>query len=292
MFVEKIEAALNSWPRRWRLLDTGAADGATNMAIDEAILIHHSRGEVPPTLRFYRWEPPTLSLGYFQNAQREVDFEACHRLGIGLVRRPTGGRAVLHDREVTYSVTISQKFLPGSVLETYRLLSQGLVLGLRLLGVEASLFNPDKTQRGLRSKLSAACFDTPSGYEVAVGGKKLVGSAQVRQRGTILQHGSLLLSIDEDKLFAVLAFPSESVRRRVKEAFAAKATALDRVLSRVPAYDQVCCALARGFAAALEIELIPAELTADEHLTARKLAEDKYSCLNWHEQCKLNDISP
>ncbi|MDQ0287566.1 lipoate-protein ligase A [Desulfofundulus luciae] len=291
MFSGETKAAAAAWPRQWRLLETGAGDGATNMAVDEAILVHHSRGEVPPTLRFYRWDPPTLSLGYFQNADREVDREACRRMGIGLVRRPTGGRAVLHDREVTYSVIIAQKFLPGSVLETYRLLSQGLVAGLRLLGVEVDLFSPGKTQRELRSKLSAACFDSPSGYEVAVAGKKLVGSAQVRQRGIILQHGSILLSVDEEKLFTVLAFPSEAVRQRVKAAFGAKATALDRVLPQAPGYDQVCRVVAQGFATALGIDLIPSELTAGERLTARKLALEKYSYLNWHKQGIWEDIS-
>ncbi|OAT86349.1 lipoate--protein ligase family protein [Desulfotomaculum copahuensis] len=351
------------YPRKWRLLQTGAADGPANMAVDEAIMIHHSRGGVPPTLRFYRWDPPTLSLGYFQEPEREVNREACRRLGVGLVRRPTGGRAVLHDDEVTYSVVIAQKYLPGSVVETYRVLSGGLLAGLRLLGVPAELYSPGNRRpadvHGLkmespgqpvspmeagghvrltgemadeahaeydlnvtaagtytnrenanpaiggagrehesvnpavggvrpvnesgnpagavpelrRGHLSAACFDAPSWYEVAVAGKKLVGSAQVRRLETILQHGSILIGLDEEKLFSVLAFASEKARERVQRAFAGKATALDRVLPSKPSYEQVCRAMARGFEQALGIELVPGELTAQEQETAAKLKE-------------------
>lgn len=353
------------YPRRWRLLETGAADGPANMAVDEAIMIHHSRGGAPPTLRFYRWDPPTLSLGYFQDPEREVNREACRRLGVGLVRRPTGGRAVLHDDEVTYSVVIAQKYLPGSVVETYRVLSGGLLAGLRLLGVPAELYSPGNrlpagvhglkmespgqpvspteagghvrltgemadgaraeydinvTVAGVHTKrekassaidgagteqesanpsggvrrenegggpsgavpeirrghLSAACFDAPSWYEVAVAGKKLVGSAQVRRLETILQHGSILIGLDEEKLFSVLAFASEKARERVQRAFAGKATALDRVLPSAPSYEQVCRAMARGFEQALGIELVRGELTAQEQETAAQLKETKY----------------
>jgi len=292
-------------PRKWRLLETGAADGPTNMAVDEAILIHHSRGEVPPTLRFYRWQPPTLSLGHFQQLEREVDREACRRLGVGLVRRPTGGRAVLHEHEVTYSIVLAQKYLPGGVVETYRVLSKGLLFGLHLLGVPAELYSPGKQKKekdfspagennddvveisavgaaggnsfpNVRGHLSAACFDAPSWYEVAVEGRKLVGSAQVRQRETILQHGSILLGLDEEKLFRVLAFPSEKFRERVKKTFADRATALDRVLSRPPAYEEVCLAMVQGFEKALGVELVPGALTAEEWATAVQLREEKY----------------
>ncbi|MEW5933385.1 MAG: biotin/lipoate A/B protein ligase family protein, partial [Bacillota bacterium] len=135
---------------RWRLIRDGYHDGATNMAVDEAIMLAHARGEVPPTLRFYGWRPPALSLGYAQKAEREVDLEACRRAGVDVVRRPTGGRAVLHDREVTYSVVISTALFPGSVVETYRRLSAGLVEGLRLLGLQAEV-QEGPPRAGLRS---------------------------------------------------------------------------------------------------------------------------------------------
>lgn len=127
---------LITYPAEWRLLKTGFADGATNMAIDEAILLAVAEGKAPPTLRFYGWEPPCLSIGYSQS-MGEVDVDRCRKAGIGLVRRPTGGRAILHADELTYSVVAPQTEprVAGGVIESYRRLSLGLVAGLRALSL-------------------------------------------------------------------------------------------------------------------------------------------------------------
>jgi lipoate-protein ligase A len=124
----------------WRYIHTGNRSPAANMAIDEAILTAHSEGKVPPTVRFYGWSPATLSIGYFQKAQ-EVDFEALRSEGIGFVRRPTGGRAVLHDKELTYSIIVSECYpgIPRNVTEAYRVLSEGLLQGFRALGLGAEM---------------------------------------------------------------------------------------------------------------------------------------------------------
>lgn len=263
---------------QWRLIIDPPADGATNMAVDEAILLSHAAGEVPPTLRLYRWKPPALSLGYFQDAGREVDADACARMGYDVVRRPTGGRAVLHDRELTYSVVISQALLPGTVLETYRWLSGGLLGGLELLGVPAELSRPG----GLSEPGSAACFDSPSAYELVVGGKKLIGSAQTRRQDTILQHGAILIGLDAAALFRGLRFPSEAVRRRAREAFLRHATCLESVLGRPVEVDEVAAAMSEGFRRGLVIELDAGELTARERDLAARLRAEKYSRPEWN----------
>ena len=147
----------------WRLLRTGKRSGAENMAIDEAILIAGGEGKVPPTIRFYGWEPPTLSIGYFQRAAREVDLERLRERGVGLVRRPTGGRAVLHDKELTYSVIAPENLpgMPSSVIQSYRLISTGLLEGFRRLGLSAEMVSLEEPAARNGSPDSAACFDSP-----------------------------------------------------------------------------------------------------------------------------------
>ncbi|MBE3551267.1 MAG: lipoate--protein ligase family protein [Kyrpidia tusciae] len=270
----------------WRLLHTGKGSAAFNMAVDEAVMIAHSRGEVPPTLRLYGWDPPTLSIGYFQRAGKEVDFEALSARGYGFVRRPTGGRAVLHDREVTYSVVVSESYpgMPGSVTESYRVISEGLVRGLRKLGFDAHFARPDEEGRQrLAAPSSAACFDSPSWYEVVVEGKKLVGSAQTRQRGVILQHGSILLDLDPEALFAVLRFPSDRVRDRLRRTFEEHAVSLRDLAGAPVSAERVEEALAEGFAEALGARLEPGELTAKERETAEQLMA-KYLADEWNRR--------
>ncbi|MFO8060175.1 MAG: hypothetical protein R6U70_05930, partial [Bacillota bacterium] len=161
--------------RTWRLIEDGAGTAAENMGVDEALLLSIARGESPPVLRFYRWDPPGLSIGYFQSCAREVDEEGCRRYGFDWVRRPTGGRAVLHQHELTYAVVIDAGLLPGSVNDTYRALSTALAAGLRRLGVAAELALGRPPTRRSRELSSAACFDSATPNEVAVGGRKVIG---------------------------------------------------------------------------------------------------------------------
>jgi len=203
----------------WRLLNTGPADGAANMAIDEAILTAVAEGKSPPTLRFFAWEPPCLSIGYSQAAD-DVDITKCQQAGVNVVRRPTGGRAILHTDELTCSIVASQgePRVAGGVVESYRRLSAGLVRGLRFLGVDvaqAEAGHGTVAPIGQDADVSAACFDAPSAYEVTAGGKKLVGSAQVRRRGAVLQHGSLLLQGDITRICRYLVVPSEEQRQEL-----------------------------------------------------------------------------
>ncbi len=265
----------------WRLVvEESPRTGAENMAVDEAILLAHAAGKVPPTLRFYRWDPPAVSLGYFQDYATEVDPAACRQAGIEIVRRATGGRAVLHDREVTYSVIVSMEMFPGTVVETYRRLAAGLVLGLRELGVDATLA-PERTGPGAAPdarRPGGACFEVPSSYEIVAGGKKVVGSAQVRRHGVILQHGSILLELRAELLAHALGLGPEAATRIVS-----KAAGLAQLRGgHAPGYAEVCQAVAQGIGEAVEVRFAAGGLTADETATAERLVKEKYGQDGWN----------
>jgi lipoate-protein ligase A len=273
----------------WRYIHTGNRSPAANMAIDEAILTAHSEGKVPPTVRFYGWNPATLSIGYFQKAQ-EVDFEALRSEGIGFVRRPTGGRAVLHDKELTYSIIVSECYpgIPRNVTEAYRVLSEGLLQGFRALGLGAEMVQlaSDEEKEKYASAGSAACFDSPSWYELVVEGRKVAGSAQVRQKDVVLQHGSILLDMDTDQLFRLLKFSNEKVAERMKMSFSKKAVAINELLhgqGKAPVtLPQVEEAFRREIALGLGVDLEEAGLTPYEQELAGKLVEEKYGNDSWN----------
>lgn len=187
----------------WRLIKSPPTDAFTNMAVDEAIFVKVAAGKSPPTLRFYTWTPPAVSVGYFQDSFTDIDITACREMGIDVVRRLTGGRAVLHDKELTYSVICPEGDLlfPDNILGTYKLISSCLVKGLNSLGLDASLA-PSAKRRVKKSP--SACFTLPSHYEITVSGNKLVGSAQRRGDGAFIQHGSILMEFDRERLEMLL----------------------------------------------------------------------------------------
>lgn len=259
--------------RRWRLLVTEPIDGATNMAIDEALWRGRQAGASPPTLRLFAWAPPTVSLGYGQPLSADVDVAACERLGVGIVRRPTGGSAIYHDgpeRELTYSVTASNDDLAvgGDLLETYRWIGAALLRGLNALGAGAELV-PVVAAAG---PTPAFCFARTGRYEIEIGGRKVVGSAQRRQGGCFLQHGAVLLGVDAPRLrelFPTTVNPLASM------------TTLEHALGRRPSWDEVAQALAGAFEAEHGLELKPDGLTADETARADALARDRYGSQAW-----------
>ncbi|RLC79824.1 MAG: hypothetical protein DRI61_07105 [Chloroflexi bacterium] len=263
---------------KWRLLETGYADGVTNMAIDEAILLAVAKGKAPPTLRFYGWRPPCLSIGYGQSMREEIDIERCKAAQIDLVRRPTGGKAILHSDEVTYSVVLpsSHPLARGSVLESYRRLSWGLVQGLRALGVKASQAGPLEEKQWL----SAACFEVPSDYEVECNGKKLIGSAQLRRKDALLQHGSIPLRGDVTAIVDFLRLPpaqKERLRARLRQ----RAITLEEILGRAVSFEEVVSAMVQGFKEAFGLQITPGELTPFEKEEAERLRQ-KYSSDAWN----------
>ncbi len=259
----------------WRLLHTPPADGATNMAVDEAILRAVAAGKSPPTLRLYAWSPPCLSLGWSQPVA-DADREALRAAGFDLVRRPTGGRAILHADELTYSVIVPQDDprVQGGVVTSYRRLSAALVRGLELLGVADIVADRRASETGVGS----VCFEVPSDYEITVGGRKLVGSAQMRAQAVVLQHGAIPLGGDIARIGRVLSKrpDPERVRRR--------ATTLSEALGRPVAWEEAAAALAAGFAAALNLRWEEAPLTPEEVAAADALRERKYAAVEWTDK--------
>ncbi len=237
----------------WRLVHDPPLPGKANMDRDLDFHRQAARGDAPPTLRFYRWNPPALSLGYFQRPEEVADLKACRDLKIDIVRRPTGGRALLHYRELTYSLTVPEGHpkVPTSVLGAYRVFSSGLVRGLARLGIEAELAGKERRGRG---PSPGACFDAPSAFELQVQGKKVVGSAQMRRDGALLQHGSILLCLPLDLYRQVLLPPpgAGGASDHLKS-LAAGAAGLEDLGYRVP-LQKLAAALTAGFAEVLEVE--------------------------------------
>lgn len=260
---------------KWLFLDTGKLAPALNMALDEVLLIKESEGIFPPILRFYGWKPAGLSLGYFQKTQGKIDIAGAMERGFDIIRRPTGGLAVLHDDELTYSIIIPEnhKKMSHSITQDYRVLSQGLIKGYENLGIEADLAIPEGSLRKLETSV---CFEEPSWYELVINGKKAAGSAQTRQRGVILQHGSIPLTMDDMALFDLFIYPNEKVKQRARNSFKQKAVAINDVLDVPVSLEEVKHAFKLGFEQGLNIEL--EELTLDQNIwdEAELLAHEKY----------------
>ncbi|NHM32230.1 lipoate--protein ligase family protein [Neobacillus terrae] len=270
----------------WRFIDSGNGSPSFNMALDEALLDWHSESKIPPTIRFYGWDPATLSIGYFQKVEKEINMEAVKEHKLGFVRRPTGGRGVLHEHELTYSVIVSEDYpdMPKTVTEAYRVISEGILKGFHHLGLEAYFAVP-KTQDerdSLKNPRSAVCFDAPSWYELVVEGRKVAGSAQTRQKGVILQHGSILLDLDEDKLFSLFKYPSDKVKERMQRAFKSKAVAINEISPRRISIEEAKEAFFKGFSEGLDIELVPYELTEEELHYVNKIAKERYENDEWN----------
>ncbi|TCP70608.1 lipoate--protein ligase family protein [Baia soyae] len=266
---------------KWRLIPYQPHAPAWNMALDEAILTAISENQAPPTLRFYGWNPATLSIGYFQRSEKEVNLERLKELGWGFVRRMTGGRAVLHDSELTYSIIAPETHpsVRGSVSESYCYLSQGLLRGYQNLGIEAELAPPIKASKELHS---AACFDAPSDYELVIHGRKAAGSAQVRQKGVVLQHGSILLDLDIDQLFEVLTFSTEEIRNARKQDLEQKAVSIHQCSSKQFDIQEVEHAFTQGFIEGLELDTEVGTLSSYEEEMAHQLVQDKYANDDWN----------
>ncbi len=267
----------------WRLLLTPPARGAWNMAVDETLLESVGRGASLPTLRLYAWHPPCLSLGYAQPFT-DVDLPRLLARGWDLVRRPTGGRAILHSDELTYSVVArpDEPRLSGTLLESYNRLAQALLAALQSLGLPVEI--------QARAALPAAhntnpvCFEVPSTYEITVGGKKLVGSAQARRKEGVLQHGSLPLGGDLTRILQVLAFPNEAARLRAAERLLAHATTVESALGRPVSWAEAAQAFISAFGDRLDLDLQPRHLTPAEESRVEELVKNKYAHPQWTQR--------
>lgn len=249
-----------------RLIPPDAHPPSMNMAIDEALL--ESR---LPVLRLYRWVPPGLSIGYAQSID-QINRAFCEKQGIAVVRRITGGGAILHDKELTYCLVLDREIMPEAVLDSYRRISSGIAASLRILGLDALM-----SDRAMGDERSAACFHDPSWYELIVNNRKIVGSAQKRVRGKLMQHGSVLIDIDIDR-YARCFRDSEEIAGGLR----GRVTALNRELGRVIDYRDLYKAMKSGLAEMLDMEFIEDKLTEDELQRAERLDREKYSRDAWN----------
>jgi len=263
----------------YRFVDTGIQDAALNMALDEAILLHHIRGEVPPTLRVFRWSQPSISLGRFQSIEREIESERCQQQGVALVRRPTGGRAVYHRDEFTYSIVIGKREgVPSGVVAAYAYLAQGLLAALKDLGVHAEL-----SDERVSKHPSAACFASSTQADLTSSGFKLVGSAQVWKDQSLLQQGSLPLDDRSAEFFELLRYPNPIARSEALALYSEKTTPL-HTFAPTTNWNNVALAFKNGFSSALHEPFTPGEISTSEWELAHQLVAEKYSKLIWRKE--------
>lgn len=249
---------------RWRLIVDGAAGGAWNMAVDRAMLVAHAAGEVPPTLRLYRWTPPAVSLGRFQSVD-DVDLPYCAAEGLDVCRRPTGGRGVLHDDELTYSIVAGvADGLPRGVRRSYAVLCEALAEAYRALGVDASLTARDRGERG-----SGACYLHATSADLSLGAAKLSGSAQVWSGDSCLQHGSFVVDRDVTREARVFMLDDE----RTRELERSTAT-IEAVIGRRPSWEEIASAVAEAVGRVFSVEVEPAKLSGDEVEMAGRMRQD------------------
>jgi lipoate-protein ligase A len=250
---------------KWRLLDTETHDAFYNMALDEAIATARSKNLVPNTIRFFKWEPSAVSIGYFQSMEEEVDTSSCNERNIDYIRRRTGGGAVYHDRdgELTYSLLINEdhRLISKDFQKTYEKLCSGLVLGLRLLGIPAE-FKPIN--------------------DIIVEGKKISGNAQTRGMNVVHQHGTILRKVDPALMFTVLKVPSEKIRDKMIRTVEERVTSMNRFLEREVSFEELKKTLKNGFEESFKIKLVPGETFEFEEQLAEKLKAEKYSTKEWN----------
>ena len=245
-----------------RLLEMGVNDAYFNMGLDEAILESVSKGLELPTLRLYGWKPKAISLGYFQGARQELDLDACKRSGVNVVRRITGGGAVLHDKEVTYSLSLPEThpLARSSIIESYEVICSALVRGMAFLGLDTQ-FAPIN--------------------DILWRGKKVSGNAQTRKHACILQHGTILLHVDVEEMFSLLLVPKEKAAGKLIADVKQRVGSLSEALNRDVGFEETSKALIRGFSEALNIKLISGKPSKEELLRARSLAAEKFSTEAW-----------
>jgi lipoate-protein ligase A len=277
----------------WRIIFTGANDAFFNMAMDEALLRSCQNGSSPPVLRLYLWNPPAVSLGYAQNSRKAVDLRRCEERGIHVVRRITGGRAVLHEDEITYSLCASLEGSPQlgqDTLRTYQKISTALLESLRLLGVEGEWVKPPP-KRNLLSRdpdLSKPCFASNSRYEITVGGRKLIGSAQRRfslpwakgRRHSLIQHGSIPTGKGKHSLAELL--PGDLSAEKMRRTLECSATDLEQIVKRRVEPDEMTSVLKTGFQEVFACRMWDSEVSPEELQTAMHLKESKFLRDEWN----------
>ena len=263
----------------WRLIKDGHGDGRLNMAVDRAILTACDRGQAPATLRLYGWDRPTLSIGYSQNEVKDVDTKQCERRNIPVVRRFTGGRALLHQYEFTYSFVgpVPHPGFPGNLSGDFCAISKAVILSLKKAGVEnPEMVGKEKRDSARGRNLSPACFSASNHGEIRVNGKKLAGSAQRRLNGAFLQHGSILIDKDIELAHSLLRYSSETEKNKVFQDFVSNTLTLRELLPTKIEWEKLCQCFADGFQESFpglwELDLLN---SSEEVLVERYLKESQ-----------------
>jgi len=248
--------------QKWRYLETGKQSASWNMAVDSLIVKEMQENKLPPTLRLYGWNPPAISLGYFQQIEKEIDVQSCHKKGVDIVRRITGGGTVLHEAELTYSLVIPQDHpqMPSEIIEIFEKICNGVIRGLGHCGIEAS-FEPIN--------------------DIIAYGKKISGNAQIRKRGVILQHGTILLDVDVERMFSLLTVSEEKIRDKLIERVEERVTSTRHILGRAIEFEVMLDAVKKGFSEEFDIHLDRDDLTDAEENEIASLAEEKFSSRQW-----------
>lgn len=247
----------------WRLLLTGANTAAKNMAIDRAVLTTNSQGKVLPTVRFYEWAPSAISIGYFQSLSDEVDLKMCKKFGVDYVRRITGGGAVFHDDELTYSIVIPEDHneIPKNIIDSYRRICGAIIKGLK--------------------NLKIGCEYKPIN-DIITNGKKISGNAQTRKQKTVLQHGTIIMDVDVEKMFSLLKVPNEKIRDKMISDVKQRVTSVKNCLGKNVSFNKVADAMKNGFEEEFNIKLVTGTLTEEENKLTEKFEKECFGSKEWN----------
>lgn len=252
----------------FRFIDTGLNDAFFNMAVDEALL----RLSNKPVLRFYQWKPAAVSVGYFQDI-KDIDLGFCKKNNIDVVRRITGGKAVFHDKELTYSFIIDEKKMPKNVIDSYKLISKGVLTALNNLSINAEFKDDD-----VKKTKTPVCLNNPSWYEIIVDDKKIAAAAQTRKNGKLLQHGPILLNMDYKKYCSLFRNNNEQLLEETKK----RITYLNQY--KKISQDKLKKELRKGFEKIFNVEFNISKLTDAEKEMVDKLIKEKYSTKKWNSK--------
>jgi lipoate-protein ligase A len=244
-----------------RLIRYSENDGFLNMAIDESLMSFVSKGASPATIRFYGWKPACVSIGFFQSISEEVNVKNARNLGVDIVRRYTGGGAVFHEKEITYSIILPEKKVAKDIIESYSYICQGIILGLEKLGIKAA-FKPIN--------------------DIVINNKKISGNAQTRKRGVMLQHGTILVDVDVEKMFSLLRVGKEKISDKAIDNAKERVTWLKRELDKEVDLETVENCLIEGFSEAMGCDLKRGVLSLEELKLALQFSKEKYSSHNWN----------
>ena len=250
---------------QWRLLITENKTAYTNMAIDRAVLVANIKKIVPPTVRFFTWNPPAISIGYFQSLDDEVDLEVCRKLGVDYVRRITGGGAVFHDNELTYSIVIPESHpqIPKNIIDSYKRICGAIMKGLDKLGIDSKYFPIN---------------------DILTNNKKISGNAQTRKSKTVLQHGTILMDVDVEKMFSLLKVPDEKIKDKLIKDVKSRVTSIKHVLNSDISFGDVANAMKKGFENEFNINLINGDLTKEELNLADRFERECFLAEDWNHR--------